>query len=59
MKPDPRLVFLKRAEALLRLFDSYDLTLDEAIDGLLDAVEQLRGLLEAIEQLREIMDDAA
>jgi hypothetical protein len=47
--PDPRIVFLRRAEALLELFYSCDLTLDEAIDG----------LFEAIEQLREIMDDAA
>jgi hypothetical protein len=57
--PDPRTVFLERAAALLRLFDSCDLTLDEAIDGLLDAVEQLRGLIEAIDQLRPIRDDAA
>jgi hypothetical protein len=58
-RPDPRLVFLGRAAALLRLFDSCDLTLDEAIDGLLDAVEQLHGLLEEIDQLRQEREAAA
>jgi hypothetical protein len=47
--PDLRLIFLERAAARLQLFYSCDLTLDEAIEG----------LLEAIELLREIRDDAA
>jgi len=47
--PDPRLVFLERAAARLQLFYSCDMTLDEAIEG----------LFEAIDQLRPIKDDAA
>jgi hypothetical protein len=47
--PDPRLVFLERAAARLQLVNSADMTLDEAIEG----------LLEAIEELRPIRDDAA
>jgi hypothetical protein len=47
--PDPRLVLLERAAARLQLVNSADMSLDEAIDG----------LLEAIDQLRPIKDDAA
>jgi hypothetical protein len=46
---DPRLVFLERAAARLQLVNSADMTLDEAIAG----------LREALEQMRQTMDDAA
>jgi hypothetical protein len=39
---DPRYLFLIRASARLRLVESRDLTLDEAINGLIDAFRELR-----------------
>jgi hypothetical protein len=39
---DPRLVFLERAAARLQLVNSADMTLDEAIEGLLEAIDLLR-----------------
>jgi hypothetical protein len=47
--PDLRLVFLERCAARLQLVNSADMTLDEAIAG----------LREALEQMRQTMDDAA
>jgi hypothetical protein len=35
---DPRYLFLVRAAARLQLVESYDMTLDEAINGLVDAM---------------------
>jgi hypothetical protein len=49
--PDPRLVLLERAAARLQLVNSADMSLDEAIEGLLEAIDRLR--------LRPIKDDAA
>jgi hypothetical protein len=40
---DPRLVFLERAAARLRLFESADMDLTEAIAGLREAFEEIIG----------------
>jgi hypothetical protein len=40
---DLRLVFLERAAARLRLVKSADMTLDDAVAGLVEAVEELIG----------------
>jgi hypothetical protein len=40
---DPRLVFLERAAARLLLVKAGEMDLDEAIDGLVDAFDELTG----------------
>jgi hypothetical protein len=40
---DPRLVFLERAAARLRLVKSCDVPLDDAVAGLVEAVEDIIG----------------
>jgi hypothetical protein len=39
---DPRLVFLERAAARLQLVNSADMSLDEAMEGLLEAFNKLQ-----------------
>ena len=40
---DPRLVFLERAAARLLLVEAGEIELDEAIDGLVDAFDEMTG----------------
>ena len=40
---DPRLVFLERAAARVLLVEAGEIDLDEAIDGLVDAFDELTG----------------
>jgi len=40
---DPRLVFLERASARLLLVEAGEMDLDKAIDGLIDALDELTG----------------
>lgn len=58
--PDLREVFLARAAARDRLFQSGDMTLDEAFDGLVSAMFDISaGLLDASDDLAHEIDRRA
>jgi hypothetical protein len=50
---DPRLVFLERAAARLRLVKSCDMPLDDAVHGLVEAFEDIVGCIRLAPTSRE------
>ena len=56
MRPDLRIVFLERAAARLRLFNSADMTIDEAIGGLIEPFEEIIGRRMLCDCAREMVE---